>query len=230
MAFGGFDKAEAVKTGAKKSAKPAKEQVVLAGLEEVAALDAVIKALTAIHVTKAAEVKTAMTERFAAEGTRLGKRPENFRGIEGDASASCELRARAVTSPLKPEELIACKENKISYTEVVDTVATYVINPEYLTNMEIMSAVEEALKSAKGIPSDLFQKQEGKSKIVVADTAFDELFDPKVKRSVATVETLLGIVGVPAIKATFAEGKMAEAFSKAKSLLIAESDEVIEAA
>lgn len=227
MAFKGFDKAESVKTGAKKSAKPTKDEVVLVGLEEVAALDAVIKALTAIQVTKAAEVKVAMIERFAAEGIRLGKRPENFRGIEGEASASCELRARAVTSALKPDELIALKEANISVTEVVDTVETYVINPEYLTNMKVMNAVETALKGAKGIPEDLFQKQDGKSKTVVADTAFDDLFGSKTKRAIATVETLVAIVGVPAIKATFAEGKMKEAFATAKGLLIAEGEEAI---
>jgi hypothetical protein len=223
MAFAGFANAEKVQTS-KKSAKPEAAKVEIEGLEEVAALDAVIKALTAIHATKVAEVKTVVVERQAAEGLRLTKKPDNFRGFEGEAEGSCELRARAVTSPLKPEELLLLKEHGISTTEVVDTVDTYVINPAYMTNMKVMAAVEEALKNAKGIPADLFQKQDGKSKTVVAATAFDELLDGKKKRTVADVEALMVVIGTPALKTTYPEASLSKAFDLAKKLLGAKEE------
>lgn len=218
MAFTGFANAEKVATS-KKSSKPEVAKVVVEGLEQAAALDAVIKALTAVRDTKMAEIKTSNVEHWVAEGMKTHKRPENFRGTEGAAEASCELRARAVSSPVKPEEAILLKEHGITMTEVVDTVDTYVINPAYMTNMKVMAAVEEALKSAKGIPADLFQKQDGKSKTVVAATAFDELFDPKKKRTIADMETLLPIIGSPALKMTYDESKLVEAFDVARKVL-----------
>ncbi len=230
MSFSGFADAKTVPAKAPKSKKPEVEHVEVAGLEAVASLKVVIDSLKAIQDTMMSEVKDAMMSRFAATGIMTKKAPANFRGIEGDASASCELRRRAVTSPLTEDEITLCDAHGVPTEVVTDTVETYIINPEYLSDPAVMSAVEAALKKAKGIPSDLFMKQEAKSKTVVAEGCFDKLFAQKITKSDA--EAMLAVIGVPAVKATLnGDASVANAFKVAEKLLIpAEPIEIVEPA
>ncbi|RYD46472.1 MAG: hypothetical protein EOP83_29620, partial [Verrucomicrobiaceae bacterium] len=98
----------------KASKKDTKAKIDIDGLANLAALDAVIKALTALKVTMEADVKSAVGAEFIQAGCALKKRPENFVGVdaaetaEGDdtfgATASCELRIRSTNSPLSEDE------------------------------------------------------------------------------------------------------------------------------
>lgn len=218
MSFAGFANAKSVPAKAPKSKKPELETVEVEGMEAVASLKVVIDSLKAIHDSKMAEVKERMVAYFATTGIKTKKGPANFRGVEGEASASCELRRRAVTSPLTEDEITLCAAHNVPVEEVIDTVETYIINPEYLNDPAVMGAVEAALKKAKGIPADLFMKQEEKKKTVVADGCFDALFGSKLTK--ADAEAMLGVIGVPAVKATLNSDNIADAFAVAQRLLV----------
>ncbi len=213
---GMFDNAKTVKTGAKPKATKVRAEQVIEGIEAVASLDAVIKSLKAVKDTKDAEVKESMMAYFVQTGVSLKARPENFRGVEGTASASCELRQRATTSPLSESEIELLTEKNIPVEVVTDTVETFVINPDYLNDPKVMGAIEAALKKAKGIPEDLFLKQEGKSKTVVAEGAIDKLFATYDEDSCAD---LLPLISVPAIKPKLDDDDLAAAFALAQKLI-----------
>jgi hypothetical protein len=215
-----FDAKKTVKTDTK--AKQAeKVEIAMAGLEAVAALDAVIKSLTALKDSKALEVKDLMRVEFIAAGLKSKSKPESFRGRDGAASASCELRNRASTSPLTDDEIALLAQYNIPVQKLTATVDTFVINPDYIEDMTIMSKIEKALKPVKGIPEDLFLKQEGKSKTVVADTAMDILF----KTDRLTVETVLPLISVPAIKPKMDSDDLAAAFAIVEKLITPVQDE-----
>jgi len=212
-----FDNAKTVKTGTK--AKATKEFINIPGLLVSAGLDVVIKSLTALKKSKDAEIKETMMGLFAAKGVETGKRPESFRGQDGAAEASCELRIRSSASALTEDEITLLASKNIPTETVVDTVETFVINPEYLADAKIMGAIEKALKGVKGIPEDLFLKQEGKSKTVVGEGAFDALFSAK-GITVEEALDLLPLISVPAIKPTLKDDDLGTAFDIARKMLV----------
>jgi len=191
-----FDKAKTIKTDSPSSKRSA-PSVVLQGIEAVAALDTVIKSLTALKETKMVAVKDAMKERFVRIGIEEKRRPVNFKGIEGEASASCELRIRSRTSALSDAEVTFLTKHGITTKTVVSTPETFAINPAYLQDATVMRAVESALKKIKGLPEDFIQYQEGVSSTVVDDGALDEMF---AKASKENCEQIINTIGVLAVK------------------------------
>lgn len=190
-----FDKAKTIKTD--KPSKRSAPSVVMAGIEAVAALDTVIKSLTALKETKMVAVKDAMKERFIRVGLDEKRRPVNFKGIEGEASASCELRIRSKTSALSDAEVAFLTKHGIKTHTITATPETFAINPSYLQDATIMRAVEIALKKVKGLPEDFIQYQEGVSSTVVDDGALDEMF---AKASKVDCEQIINTIGVLAVK------------------------------
>ena len=191
-----FDTAKKVNTKATGAATKKKAEITMVGIRKVAALSAAIKTLTAIMETVGAEVKDEMAAEFVRAGLALKRRPENFRGVDNDASASCELRARSTASKLSTDEVELLTKSGITVETVVTSVDTFVINPKYVEDMAIMAKVEAALSKVKGLPEDFFQKQDGKSAQVVGPNALDELFKLKANK----VAELLPVVSVLAIK------------------------------
>jgi hypothetical protein len=179
--------AKTLKTGATaKSKRSDKAEIEIAGLEDVAAIDAVIKSLTALKKAKESQVKDAMKSYFVTTGAATKKRPENFRGIEAELMESKGL----------PVE------------EVVETVATLVINPEYLQDQILLAKVEQQLNKIKDIPDDFIMSQEGKSKKIVGETALDVLF---AEHSQDAIDDLLSVVGVLAVKPTLKDDDITKA-------------------
>lgn len=210
-----FANAKTLKTSAK-AKKSDKEEIMIEGLEAVASLDAVIKSLTALKATMDADVKEAMLAHFVTSGAALKRRPDNFRGIENNASASCELRARSSASKLSDSEIELLTTNNIPTEVVVDTVETFVINPEYLSDAKVMASIEKALKKVKDIPEDLFLKQEGKSKTIVSDGAMAALFSSGDNDKISD---LLSVVSVLAIKPKLENDDLNAAFAIAKAFI-----------
>ncbi len=129
-----------------------------------------------------------------------GKRPSNFKGVEGEVTASCELRIRSSRSALNADEAELMRENNIPTTVVVDTRDAYVINPEHAHNAGYQKAIQKALGPLikKGIlPDDIIMRQQGVSRTVVGEEALDQVF---TKTDPDLVKTLLGVVGVMSIK------------------------------
>ena len=180
-------------------AKPKKnepQRVEIADMEKLAALDSVIKSLTALKTTFEADVKAAMANRFVTDGCAKKGRPENFRGIEGVAEASCELRARSSASSLSNDEQTLLSRNSIPMTKIESVAETFVVNPAYAGDSELLGKVAAKLNSIKGIPEDFIQTQAGVSRTVIAEGAMDAIF----QHGTMNAHELLSIVATLAIK------------------------------
>lgn len=226
-----FATAQKVKT-AKAPKKAEKATVPMDSLAQYAALDAVIKALEGMKKVMEADVKGQAQVEFVTKGFAAKKRPENFKGTETfsfeaeegedaltlDASASVELRARSSSSAVTETELPLLQAAGIPVEEVVSVVGTYVINPEYLNDAEIMGKAEAALVAA-GLPADLIQQQDEVKKTVVSSTALEHLFGNYDEQ---TIQQFLPMVGVIALKPKLGTEDISDAFKVVSQLLASE--------
>jgi hypothetical protein len=194
-----FAKAAIAPVKATPAKKSDKVRHAIVGLRNFAAVDEVIKSLTAIKTTIQAEVKQAQLTYFIVEGMRAKRRPANFEGFEGDATASCELRVRSSASVLTPEEQELLTENSISFEQSDKIVETYIINPKYAADQDMLEKVSKALSKVAGLPEDFIQLQSHKV-ATASEKSIDEVF---ALTDVAKVTALLPIV------TTLATGKAA---------------------
>lgn len=175
------------KPAAKKGSK--KEEIQLAGIETIAQIDALTKILAAARATIEAETKSAAMDLFVDMAD--GKRPENFRGVEGDASASVELRKRSTASALNEGEIQHLTSLGLKVEKAVAVQELFAINPAYAGDAKLLEKVSKALE--KIVPVDFIVKQEEKSKTVVTDETIDGAF-------AANDRTAIEIVSVLALK------------------------------
>lgn len=185
-----FKNAQKVADPAPKAKKSDKQEVHLDDLHTVAELDTLIKTLTALKGEYETKVKSAACDHFVAEAIRLGKRPENFRGTDGDASASIELRKRSSTAPLNEAEVTLLKGKGVKVEKKVIVQKLFGINPKYAEDEKMLDKVSKAI--AKFVPEDFIVVQEEKSAEIVSDETIESIFtNPKiVKDCIGTVTTL----------------------------------------
>jgi hypothetical protein len=199
---------------AAKGKKDARQEININGLGDYAIVDAVVKGFTALQKTLAESVKDEMSDVFATQGEAIGKRPDNFKGIDNDntqASASCELRCRSSASALSDEEAEKLTELGIPFSEVVTQEDCFIINPAYFSDQAMLEKVSKALEKVKDLPEDFIMHQTKVSKKVVTEESMEAVF----KKGLAA--SLLSIVGTLAIKPKF-DGSLTEAVTKAKAL------------
>lgn len=182
-----FKTAQATKTG-KKKASDNKFRTEVKGLSVLASIDAVMKTLETFKKEAEAKVKAQMRDTFVLRGCAAARRPDNYVGLDGAATASLELRKRSDRSPVDDYQAEALREEGIS----LETHTTYSLNTEVLTP-EVMVLVEKALNKVPGIPVNLFTVTE---KTVVADEALNQIFE----KGEAKAKLLLDMVGVLAVK------------------------------
>jgi hypothetical protein len=185
--------AEAKKVPAKKAAaKKAEEpRVETAGLEVYAAIDALEKQLKALKATVRPELDALMIGHFVNNG------PENYKGEEGQATASLELRKRSSASALNDSEQELLADSNISTEVVEDRPETYIINPAYAGDAKLLKKVSDAISKVAGLPTDFLQFQESTKKTVVTETSMTEVFRLNDK---TTIASLIPVVGTLAIK------------------------------
>lgn len=200
----------------KKSSKKEAAKVEMEGLETLASIDSVIKRLETLKAVFEADVKKQATAEFIKNGKLAKKRPENFKGVEGEATASVQLKAKASNIAVSDEDAARLKAAGITTEKVVSTVGTYVINPKYLADAEVMENASAALVAA-GLPEDLFEQQIETSKTIVTADALDELFG-KVRED-ADFVALLPLISSIALKPTLTEDGQAADFEKVAELL-----------
>jgi hypothetical protein len=169
--------------------------VEMSGIERHAALDAAIKSLTALRDAEADQIKSEAANRFIEEGTKIKRTPSNFKGTEGSATTSVELRKRSTASVLKPEEQAVLKEHNIPFDREVQTAEAFLINPIYTNDMNLLAKVEEALANVD-LPDNFLLKQEEQTRAVVTEDSLAAIF----AKSVEDAETLLPLVAVLALK------------------------------
>lgn len=196
-----FSNAKKVAPTASASKAKDKTEVEIEGLEALASISAAIKALEALKETYEANVKEQVIDRFADTGMAFAKagapkKPDSFRGVEGDVSASCELRKRSVASALNDAEIDLCNRFSIPVAKRVKTVGCFVINPAYKDNQDVLANVSKALSKVKDLPADFIMEQEEVSSTVVADNAFEVVF---TKGDKEVVKQLLTVVGSCAV-------------------------------
>lgn len=221
-----FSTAKVIAPAAKTTKAKAENQ--LEGLEQLAQVDALIKSLEAVKATLDAEVKSRALNIFIE--TANGRRPESFRGLEGTASASIELRKRSTTSPLNEDQIKLLASKGVAGEKVIVTNKMFGINPVHAENQELLAKVEAALKDI--VPADFIVLQEEKSKIVVTDKAMETVFKEihmargaaKNKEEFAAVSqearTFIETVGVLAIKPTLQSTDVASLFDKVRGYVV----------
>jgi hypothetical protein len=213
--------AETAPVAKKNSKKAEKVEVKIDGLRTVAALDAAEKAIKSLKDNLRGSVDAQIVDYFVNASALTKRQPENFRGIEDDAAASCELRKRSTRSPLNEVEVQILNENKISVEEVVDRAETFIINPKYVSDEKLMTRVGLTLGKIPGMPADFIQKQEARKTTVVSDAALGEVFAKPSDK----IAELLRIVGVIALKPTLAKTNLAEVMGLIQELVAEEEAE-----
>ena len=204
-----FAKAKVIEAPVKSSKKDEKAEVRIDGLEDYAIITNLVKSLTAVQTTVGEAVKSEMRTIFAANR----KRPENFRGIDGKASASCELRKRSSASPLNDVEVELLERNNIPYDTLPVVEERFVINPAYADDQDLLERISAALSKAKGLPEDFILLQKGSAKKVVSDATIEKVFE------CGLAETYIDTVCTLAIKPKLDETDVASALSRAKKFL-----------
>lgn len=195
MATNIFAKATELKTQPK-AKKSDRAEIQVPGLMALARIDAAMKALKALKETHETKVHAFMRDYFVRVGCATKSQPENFRGLDGAASASMELRKRSVNSQLTEAQVLLCTQYGVPVAESADRVETFVINPAYLENSELMEKVGLALSKVKGIPEDFIQKQVATKKMIVTDESLASIFS----KPVDDATKLFDVVGVLAVK------------------------------
>jgi len=199
-----FADAKVVSKPAKKE-KPTKAEHELKGLLRFAAIKNAIDTLSTLKDTFEQDVKSQMLKHFVNAGTESGLKPANFEGLDGSATASCELRKRSVKSALSLEDKTLLDDYKIPVEKTTSEIETLIINPIYLADVTLMKKVEAALNKVKDIPEDFILKQEGVTTYTVSDATVDAVFALKDKEK---LERLAPIVTTLAIKSKLDDDKI----------------------
>lgn len=210
-----FERSKEVAPKATAVKKSKAVEVTIAGMSRVAALDFLIKELTTLKKTEEIAVKGLVKDEFVEVGCKLERRPENFRGVDGAGSASCELRSRSSASALSKEEQALFLEYELPMAEVDLVEECYRFNPKYSEDSDLLAKVSRAMERVKDIPDDLIELQKGSKQIIAGEGALDALYK---QHKAPTVRTLLERVGVLVLKPKF-DGTTDEAYNVAKPLL-----------
>ena len=180
-------KATAFKRTTKIERKGAKTEIEIQGLEDYAVIDSLIKSLEAVKDSYSEPVKSQAREVFL-EGDG-GRKPANFRGTDGIAEASIELRKRSTRSTLSDEEVALLTANDVPFEVVEDVTEAYVINPAYLGDSALLARIEKV----KGLPEDFILKQEQVARRVVSDDSVNTVFSKGLAKELLDVVTVLAI-------------------------------------
>jgi hypothetical protein len=175
--------------------KPTAKEITIAGMERLAAMRFVMKALKGALEVEEAAVKEQIKDEFVETGCRIEARPPNFRGVEGLGEGSCQLKSRPSTSALSEEEIELYTLHNLPTDEVVTVEECFRINPIYSNDTALLERVSRAIERVRDIPDDLIQKQEAVKRTIAAEAALDLLFTkpPNVARELFESVAVLAI-------------------------------------
>ena len=184
-----FSTASTIKVEPKKTSKADnKAKIEIEGLQDYTLVDSLEKNLKALKETLKGKVNEQMKEIFTRQSN---KRPDNFRGIEGSASASCEMRKRTIASVLTEEEVKALEKDGIPVGTEVTVPDRFIINPEHAANQELLQKISDAIRKVPGLPENFILHQPEQSSRVVTDKTLDKVCEkgllPKHFDKVATM-------------------------------------------
>lgn len=201
----------------KKAKKDEKEEVVLDGLEDYSVIISVIKNLEAVAKTMESDLKEQMKSHFS----KAEKKPDNFRGVEGDAKASCEMRKRSSASTLTDEEVTLLTKLGVPFDVVPVVEERFIVNPAYSADQDLLKKVSDALSKVKELPADFIMLQKGSSKSVTNDDTIPVAYEKKVFASI------MDSIAVFAIKPTVSEFELDKQVDKVRKILGLEQKKVV---
>lgn len=185
-------------------------EVNLEGLQDYAELDSLIKNLTTMQKTLGGELHDKMYSIFKAGKTR----PENFTGIDGIASASCQMKTRSSASPLTPEERQALDADEIPYDKEEVVPQRFIVNPRYMGDEALLEKISKAISKVPGLPEDFIQMQASSEKFVVTDATIDAIYEKKL------TDKFLKMTTTPAIRPTLSDTNIMRAMKRVTELLV----------
>ena len=217
-----FKNAKAVTAKPTAAAKKNKQEINISGILQLAEMKAMIASLEAAAKTLEGEIKeNGFAEFLKMEGA---VRPESFKGIDGQASCSVEMRKRGTNSALNESEVAVLEGLGLKpFTQVITT-EMFGINPAYASDEKLMDKVSKSLE--KIVPEDFFVLQEGVSKKVVDDALCDAAFQLKGPSRADAVRLVTTMALKPKLDAGY---NMTSLASTVAGYLSNESEEVAEA-
>jgi len=207
--FAAAGKVAAPKSPAKKADKA---EVQLPGLQQLAEIDALMKALAGAKTSLEQEIKATAFQHFFDEAQETAKRPDNFKGLDGIASASIEMRKRSTASALSEDEQKMFEANNLKFEKIVSVQQLFGINPAYASDDKLLQKVSAAIE--KIVPADFIVVQEEKFKYVVGDETIEAAFKNKAPREIIEAVTVM------AIKPKLESTDIATIIEDVKSLLV----------
>jgi len=217
-----FAKAKAVTAKPTAAAKKTKAEIEISGIMKLAEMKAMIASLEAASKTLEGEIKSAGFAEFLNMPGSV--RPESFKGVDGQASCSVEMRKRGTNSALNEAEVAVLESLGLFPFSQVITTEMFGINPIYAANEKLMEKVSKALE--KIVPEDFIVLQEGVSKKVVDDALCDAAFKMTGKDRATAVAMVTTMALKPKLDAGY---DMSNLSSNVSSYMSAESEEVSEA-
>lgn len=188
------------------------EIIHIDGIEELAILKEKVKEYEGKISVLEDKVKSQSKEIFISQGEKTHKRPDNFQGVDGRATASCQLRKRSTTSVLTDVEVATLKEANIPFETITDVEETFVINSIFAKDQKVLARVAKALKELN-LDKDFILKQLGQTRNVVSEESLDVAFQRGIFRKVADILTTI------AVKTNLPQMSALETFKTAKKLL-----------
>jgi hypothetical protein len=185
-----FAKAKTLTKPVTAAKKQERQEIPVAQLQQLCEIKALMQTLEGVYKSLEGEVKEAGFAEFLTMTQNTGVRPDSFRGIDGMASASVEMRKRGTNSALNEDECKLLREHNIEPFEQEVQKQLFAINPAYAEQENLMAKVEAALSKVKDLPEDFIVQQAGVTKFVVTDEMMDKAFkngDGEVLRIVSTM-------------------------------------------
>ena len=171
--MGMFDQAKAIPAAQPPKPKgKAKAELPLAGVEHLAMVDALEKALEGIRTGLEAQVKGAALTHFVEEICSTGRKPESFKATDGGASATLTLSKRGANIALNEGQVEALRQIGVEPEKAVMVPKLFGINPAYAENAELLSKVETAIAGI--VPADFIVMQQEQSKSTVSDVVLEK--------------------------------------------------------
>jgi hypothetical protein len=222
MATSIFAKAKAV-PAAKTAAKKTKLEIAMEGVQSLAEIKAMIDSLAATAATLEADIKANGFQEFLNMETNV--RPESFKGIDGEATCSVEMRKRGTNSALNEDEIKVLETCGLTPFKQIVTTEMFGINPKYAGDEKLMDKVSAAI--SKFVPEDFIVLQEERSKMVVDDACLDGAFK---LTDAAQRKTALSICTTMALKPRLnAEYDMTKLAANVGALVNTTNDDIEEA-
>jgi hypothetical protein len=162
--MGLFDTAKAIEQPAKPKGK-GKLEVQVKGIEQLAMVDALQKALDGIRAGIESEVKGVALTGFLKHVRENGTRPESIRGVEGGASASLEIRRKGSNIGLTEQQVALLRDHGLEPHKDTTVPALFALNPTYAEDAALLRKVEAALAGI--VPPDFIVKQSERARFTV---------------------------------------------------------------